>query len=138
MIHFHRAVVARLRANAGVAALVAERVYALFSRQGDTRAMVVYRQLSSASSRTLNPPRNRDVEIELTAWATDYEMAHEIQQAVEAALDGFFNGTWPVETPSGSGTVAVRRCFVGSVSDAVDEDGMIGVSTTFSISYQVN
>lgn len=89
-----------------------------------------YSLISAASSDGIGPSREARREWEVVAVSEDYERAHEIADAVEAALD-FFSGRM-----GGEDGVRVMACRRESMTDAQDFDfGLFAVVQTYDVRY---
>lgn len=85
-------VVARLKSFAGTVALCAARVYPVVLTT-DVSPAITYRRLSAVPEVSLNGLTYSltSVQLELSAWASSYEAARSLADAIFAALDGWGN-----------------------------------------------
>jgi len=94
--------VAKLKATAGVTAIVAARIYPMFAPQGAALPFLIYET-------TMDQPVNhaggttgtRQIQIALTCFASTYTGAKALAAAVEAALSGWIDANgcvWLLES----------------------------------------
>jgi len=91
MTTIHTDVYNRLRGNAGVAALVAQRIYPVELPQEPTLPAITYHMLSDPTEHMLNEATSsfRIASIQVQSWATTWLGAIALSNAVTAAMDGF-------------------------------------------------
>jgi hypothetical protein len=76
--------------NAAVRALVVERCYPDILPQNVTYPAITYSQVSGVRVRDLDGPTGRArLRISIHSWSADYGQAHQLADAVRAALDGY-------------------------------------------------
>lgn len=132
---FAAALRAHLIANSTLAALVGTRIFpVIVPAPGEGQAWagdaLSYSLLAAAPSEGMNASREARREWEIAAVSSDYDRAHQIAAAVEAALD-FFSGIM-----GGTGGVRVLSCRRESMSDASDfELGLYAVVQTYEVRY---
>lgn len=84
------AVVAILRANPDVSALVGDRIYPLFIPLGSAYPCLTYERVSgshaSSGEMAVQDPDAGDIRIQVTAWADQYLQGKALTEAVRAAL----------------------------------------------------
>jgi hypothetical protein len=103
------AVYTLLKDAAGVAALVAGRVYPLQAPQNATAPFIVYQRISSRRVRSVDGPSGlAQPRIQVDAYAATYAGAKALASAIRTALDGY------------RGTVAGVR--VGAIALVSDTD----------------
>jgi hypothetical protein len=85
-------VVARLKTEVGVAALVGGRVFPVVLPT-DVAPAITYRRLSGVPEINLDGSiAMTSVQLELSAWGSSYEQARTLADAIFSALDGWQNG----------------------------------------------
>lgn len=95
--------VAFLRAQATLAALVGTRIYPLSLPQGATLPALTYQGISTVPEASGdNRPTSDTTRLQIDSWGASYEAVREVAAALRAALDGY------TEELSG-GTVASMR-----------------------------
>jgi hypothetical protein len=128
------ALVAHLAANAGVSALVGDRIYSQERPQGGTLPAIVYEQQFDEMDYSHNGDTGYIVhEFELTAWAATKLVADQIGAAVRAAISGF-RGT----LGAGASTITAGAVFITSMGrDEFDDDPAVrGSSMVIEIHQQ--
>lgn len=84
-------VVARLKSFAGTVALCGARVYPVVLTT-DVSPAITYRRLSAVPEVSLDGSiALSSVQLELSAWASSYDAARSLADAIFAALDGWHN-----------------------------------------------
>lgn len=84
-------VVARLKSFAGTVALCGSRVYPVVLTT-DVSPAITYRRLSAVPEVSLDGSiALSSVQLELSAWASSYDAARSLADAIFAALDGWHN-----------------------------------------------
>jgi len=80
-----------LKADAGVTAIAAGRVYWLVAAQGkDNYPCLVCQIISRPNVKSLTGPSGLEFpRIQITCWSRSYEATAELREAVRVALDGF-------------------------------------------------
>lgn len=83
------ALIAALKANSGVAALVAMRVFVFGGRQGSDYPYVTIQQISTSGAPHLDGPSNLDwPRFQIDSWGTSALDAANAAEAVRTAIDG--------------------------------------------------
>lgn len=83
------ALIAALKANAGVAALVGTRVFIAGGRQGTDYPYVTIQRIATAGAAHLDGPSNLDWPLfQVDCWSTEALAALNVSLAVRSAIDG--------------------------------------------------
>jgi hypothetical protein len=109
--------VAHLKADAGVAAIVGTKVYPIPLPQGKNPPYLLYQRKDTEHVRDLSGASGlRRAEFQLDAYSTDSAQVETLAEAVRSSLDNW-SGTW-------AGTV-VKHVMVDRMADdvAADTDG---------------
>ena len=84
------AIVTRLEAHAGTAALVAERIYAVRAEQGATPPLIVYQVISETRPSAMGSDTgNVRARVQIDSYAADYDAARALSEQVRAALQRY-------------------------------------------------
>lgn len=113
-----RAIYALLSGDAAVAAIVATRIYPLEAPRDARAPLIIYARGGGNRWRSLTGPSGlAQAEIQVDAYAAEYEAVKDLARAVRHALDGFRGRVLVASDPD----VHVR---VGGISLLTDRDMM--------------
>jgi len=79
-------------ASAPVTALVGTRVYPMMLPQGPTFPAVVYQRISTVPDMLVDGPGFAPIRMQLSMWATTFDGARTLADAVVTALHGYHGG----------------------------------------------
>lgn len=118
MADLEQAVQARLAGYAGLASLVAARIYPLVLPQKPTYPTVTYQRITSARASAMgSDPGVASVTIQVDAWGSTYANARAVAAQVRAALQRW-RGTQAIS----GGSVEVLDSFIESDQDIYEEE----------------
>ena len=84
------AIFSALTNESSISDIVAARVYAMFAPQTTELPYIIYQQISAIRDHTLDGPSGyTDSRYQLTCWATTYELAKQLFEAVRIFFDGY-------------------------------------------------
>lgn len=120
-----------LAGNAGVTALVGSRIYAVVMPQGPVYPCLTYRLVASTRLQGVyTDPGMARVTLQLTSFATSYEGAKELAEAVRLALERY--GSALTGTPIAG--VTVYDITIGSEADSYEPElEAFAQSTDFTV-----
>ena len=108
------AMIAELRADTGVAALVDERVFKKVAPQGKPLPYITVQRISNSHVHHLTAASGlADARVQVSCWDTSDSGAEALAEAVREALDGFTQDT----LGSGDNTADVRRISLDNDRD---------------------
>lgn len=121
-----------LKADATVKGLVAERVYPVLAPDDADAPYIVYRRMGTPRAETMQGAGTPDPRFRFKCWASNYEQAIVLADAVRARMDGQ-RGEW--------GGIHVQRVKLEDESDVFDafewdaDDGAFGRQLDFTITH---
>jgi hypothetical protein len=83
---------AAILASAPVAALVGTRVYPMMLPQGPAFPAIVYQRISTVPDMLVDGPGFAPIRMQLSMWATTFDGARTLADAVVTALHGYHGG----------------------------------------------
>ena len=86
------AIRAAILASAPVAAMVGTRVYPMMLPQGPTLPAIVYQRISTVPDMLVEGPGFAPIRMQLSMWATTFDGARTLADAVVTALHGYHGG----------------------------------------------
>jgi hypothetical protein len=124
------ALVARLRAHAGLAALVGTRIYAAPVPQNATYPLCTVQEIDRISPHAMGCTIDlTHIRYQIDSWASTLAESKAVAAQVEAALDNYA-GT--------SDTIVIKNCFLdmGHASPYNDEEGVFRYIQDFLLEYE--